>query len=318
MSASMNGQMIPATTDHIAFSPGQVPRYLHQTNGYRDDVTSIVTLKAEYRNASLRAFALHRLDITSSGKNALPSPTHHSPREPAAITRAFFKGPGFGETEISNASQDSLAERRKSLESISSSISLEKAYARSLKGRWRGGIWTPALKKRACSIKREAARLARKATSRKSFDASTTAVRSSGPKTGLPAREADAIPSIVIMAPEEDSKPHISQDTNQPDERCRPELLPADQVIPHLQHVASSFERMSITDRSGFNNVQENENKTDMEICDAETLQVPDVESSDESDMDDDNYWEWDPEKEQFRHWDEESQKFIFCPDEFD
>lgn len=49
-----------------------------------------------------------------------------------------------------------------------------------------------------------------------------------------------------------------------------------------------------------------------------ETLPVPDVELSDDSELDDDTYWEWDKDKQKFRHWDDEDEEWVYFPDAFD
>ncbi|KAH8722089.1 hypothetical protein BGZ61DRAFT_447972, partial [Ilyonectria robusta] len=48
-----------------------------------------------------------------------------------------------------------------------------------------------------------------------------------------------------------------------------------------------------------------------------ETLPVPDVELSDDSEVDDDTYWEWDKDKQKFRHWDDEDEEWVYFPDAF-
>ncbi|KAM5348744.1 hypothetical protein ACJ41O_008567 [Fusarium nematophilum] len=48
-----------------------------------------------------------------------------------------------------------------------------------------------------------------------------------------------------------------------------------------------------------------------------EALTPPDIEFSEDSDMED-NYWTWDQETQQFRHWDEENQEWVHFPEYFD
>ncbi|KAH7161393.1 hypothetical protein EDB81DRAFT_344192 [Dactylonectria macrodidyma] len=87
---------------------------------------------------------------------------------------------------------------------------------------------------------------------------------------------------------------------------------------PSLNDVQERFASLAIVDQresccdNGYNTSDEQRYKS------GETLLVPDVELSDESEVDDDMYWEWDQQKQQFRHWDDEDKEWVYCPDAFD
>ncbi|KAH7151867.1 hypothetical protein B0J13DRAFT_250411 [Dactylonectria estremocensis] len=85
-----------------------------------------------------------------------------------------------------------------------------------------------------------------------------------------------------------------------------------------LNDIQKKFASLAIVDQrelccdDGCNTSDEQRYKS------GETLPIPDVELSDDGEVDDDMYWEWDQQRQQFRHWDDEDKEWVYCPDVFD
>lgn len=130
------------------------------------------------------------------------------------------------------------------------------------------------------------------------------------------ANEAELIPSIVILAPEDNipikDEPRVASQQ----ECCACESSDLDQSEWEHAEISPDFDNLSLSDASPWDMLS-NHGDAEMESCDDEILPVSEFEYSDASDMESDSYWEWNRERRQFQHWDEERQIYIYCPREF-
>lgn len=135
-------------------------------------------------------------------------------------------------------------------------------------------------------------------------------------ETAEQANEAELIPSIVILAPEENipikDEPRIAFQQAS----CACESSNSDQSEWEHAEISPDFDSLSLSDVSPWDMLS-NYGDTEMESCDYGILPVSEFEYSDASDMESDSYWEWNRERRQFQHWDEERQIYIYCPREF-
>ncbi|KAK7433117.1 hypothetical protein QQZ08_000048 [Neonectria magnoliae] len=98
-----------------------------------------------------------------------------------------------------------------------------------------------------------------------------------------------------------------------------PPLLEDKEAInASLSEIQRRVSVMALTDPAepGFNG--EHGSSIEQKYSAGETLPVPDVELSDDSEVDDEDYWEWDQDKQQFRHWDDEDEEWVYFPESFD
>lgn len=95
---------------------------------------------------------------------------------------------------------------------------------------------------------------------------------------------------------------------------------PVDQEAakPALSDIQEKLSCLAIADQAESGCDVEASTLVEQIYSSGETLPVPDVEFSDDSEVDDDTYWEWDKDKQKFRHWDDEDEEWVYFPDAFD
>lgn len=130
------------------------------------------------------------------------------------------------------------------------------------------------------------------------------------------ANEAELVPSIVILTPEDKilikDEPRVASQQ----ECYASESSDLDQNEWEHAEISPEFDNLSLSDALQWDMLS-NHGDTEMESCDDGILPVSEFECSDTSDMESDSYWEWNRERRQFQHWDEERQIYIYCPREF-
>ncbi|KPM37473.1 hypothetical protein AK830_g9091 [Neonectria ditissima] len=97
-----------------------------------------------------------------------------------------------------------------------------------------------------------------------------------------------------------------------------PGLENKEAINASLSEIQRKVSLMALTDQAEPGLNEEHCGSIEQKYSSGETLPVPDIELFDDSELDDENYWEWDQAKQQFRHWDEEDEEWVYFPENFD